>query len=261
MRSRWTSAAIGILTFVILIAAWKAYVSWADVSKFLLPPPESVGAATVELVSESATWDHAWVTLREILWGFALATGLGISIGAILGEFPVLSRAYTPYIVLFQVLPKVAIIPLLLLWFGFGSTSKVLVAAMFAFFPIVVATQAGIRAVEPGHRDLAVTLRANPRQRLILIDFPSALPTILTGMEIGIVLATIGAIVAEYLSGGAGLGYLAVSNLNQLKVDSLFGVIVLLSVMGLLLHAAMAGLRRVLVSWHPSATAGSQPFG
>ena len=101
----------------------------------------------------------------------------------------------------------------------------------------------------------------NPRQRLFLIDFPSALPTILTGMEIGIVLATIGAIVAEYLSGGAGLGYLAVSNLNQLKVDSLFGVIVLLSLMGLLLHGIMAGLRRWLVSWHPSAAAGSQPFG
>jgi NitT/TauT family transport system permease protein len=261
MRSKTTSVIIAVLTFVLIIAAWKAYVVWADVSKFLLPPPESVGAATVELVTERATWEHAWVTLREILWGFALATGVGLSIGAILGEFPVLSRAYTPYIVVFQVLPKVAIIPLLLLWFGFGSTSKLLVAAMFAFFPIVVATQAGIRAVDPGHRDLATTLQASPRQRLFLIDFPSALPTILTGMEIGIVLATIGAIVAEYLSGGEGLGYLAVSNLNQLKVDSLFGVIVLLSLMGLLLHAVMAGLRRWLVSWHPSATAGSQPFG
>ena len=162
---------------------------------------------------------------------------------------------------MFQVLPKVAIIPLLLLWFGFGSTSKSLVAAMFAFFPIVVATQAGIRAVEPGHRDLATTLQVSPRQRLLMIDFPSALPTILTGMEIGIVLATIGAIVAEYLSGGQGLGYLAVSNLNQLKVDSLFGVIVLLSLMGLLLHGVMVGLRRWLVPWHVSAATGTQPFG
>jgi NitT/TauT family transport system permease protein len=261
MRSRTTSVIIGVTTFVVVIAAWKLYVSWADVSKFLLPPPESVGAATVELVTQSATWEHAWVTLKEILWGFLLATGLGLSIGAILGEFPVLARAYTPFIVVFQVLPKVAIIPLLLLWFGFGSTSKSLVAAMFAFFPIVVATQAGIRAVEPGHRDLATTLQVSPRQRLFMIDFPSALPTILTGMEIGIVLATIGAIVAEYLSGGQGLGYLAVSNLNQLKVDSLFGVIVLLSLMGLLLHGVMAGLRRWLVPWHVSAAAGSQPFG
>ena len=102
---------------------------------------------------------------------------------------------------MFQVLPKVAIIPLLLLWFGFGSTSKSLVAAMFAFFPIVVATQAGIRAVEPGRRTLRRRCRSGPRQRLS-IDFPSALPTILTGMEIGIVLATIGTMVAEYLSGG-----------------------------------------------------------
>jgi NitT/TauT family transport system permease protein len=259
-RRRVVSIMIGIVTFAFVIAAWKAYVTWWDVSKFVLPPPESVGAATIELITESATWQHAWVTLKEILWGFLLATVLGVTIGAVLGEFPVLSRAYTPYIVVFQVLPKVAIIPLLLLWFGFGSTSKVLVAAMFAFFPIVVATQAGIRSVEPGHRDLATVLQATPRQRLCMVDLPRALPTLLTGMEIGIVLATIGAIVAEYLSGGEGLGFLAVSNLNQLKVDSLFGVIVLLSLMGLLLHGAMVGLRRLLVSWHPSATAGTQPF-
>ena len=96
-------------------------------------------------------------------------------------------------------------------------------------------------------------------QRIRFIDFPSALPAILTGMEIGIVLATIGAIVAEYLAGGGGLGHLAVVNLNQLKVDSLFGVIVLLSLMGLVLHGAMAGLRRVLVAWHPSAHAAGPP--
>jgi len=260
VRGRTLSLIIGIATFVVLVAAWKAYVSITDVSKFVLPAPESVFHATVELVTDSSTWSQAWVTLSEILEGFAIATVLGIAIGVVLGEVPVLSRAYTPYIVAFQVLPKVAIIPLLLLWFGFGTSSKVAVAAMFAFFPIVVGTQAGIRSVEPNHRDLATTLQASLVQRVRYVDFPSALPAILTGMELGIVLATIGAIVAEYLAGGRGLGHLAVVNLNQLKVDSLFGVIVLLSAMGLLLHATMAGLRRVLVGWHPSARAGrAQP--
>jgi NitT/TauT family transport system permease protein len=259
-HGRLASLAIAVATLVVLIVAWKAYVSWADVSKFVLPPPEDVGGATVELVTDSGTWSDAWVTLSEIVLGFAIAAVAGVLIGAILGEVPLLSRAYTPYIVAFQVLPKVAIIPLLLLWFGFGSSSKVAVAAMFAFFPIVVGTQAGIRSVEPGHRDLATTLQARPTQRLFLIDLPSATPAILTGMEVGIVLATIGAIVAEYLAGGEGLGHLAVVNLNQLKVDSLFGVIVLLSIMGLLLHAVMAGLRRLLVAWHPSAKAGRPPL-
>jgi NitT/TauT family transport system permease protein len=252
---RVPSLALSLVTLVLLIVAWKLYVSWGDVSKFVLPPPEDVGRATIELVTDSKTWSNAWVTLSEILLGFAIAAVAGIVIGAVLGEVPLLSRAYTPYIVTFQVLPKVAIIPLLLLWFGFGSSSKVAVAAMFAFFPIVVGTQAGIRSVEPGHRDLATTLQARPSQCLLLIDLPSATPAILTGMEIGIVLATIGAIVAEYLAGGEGLGHLAVVNLNQLKVDSLFGVIVLMSVMGLLLHSAIAGLRRLVVSWHPSAGA------
>jgi NitT/TauT family transport system permease protein len=260
VRGRSLSLLIGVVTFVALIAAWKAYVSIADVSKFVLPAPESVFHATVDLVADSATWSNAWVTLDEILKGFAIATVLGVTIGIVLGEVPVLSRAYTPYIVAFQVLPKVAIIPILLLWFGFGTSSKVAVAAMFAFFPVVVGTQTGIRSVEPNHRDLAATLQASLVQRVRFVDFPSALPAILTGMEVGIVLATIGAIVAEYLAGGRGLGHLAVVNLNSLKVDSLFGVIVLLSLMGLLLHAAMAGLRRLLVAWHPSANAGRPPL-
>jgi NitT/TauT family transport system permease protein len=259
-RSQLLSLAIGVGTLVVLVVGWKAYVSWANVSRFVLPPPEAVASATVALVSDSATWPHVWVTLGEIVAGFAIATVLGVAIGAVLGELPVLSRAYTPFIVTFQVLPKVAIIPLLLLWLGFGSSSKVAVAAMFAFFPIVVATQAGIRSVDPGHRDLAATLQARPTQRLVLFDLPSALPSMLTGMEIGVVLATIGAIVAEYLSAGKGLGYLAVTNLNALKVDSLFAVIVLLSAMGLALHAVMAGLRRWAVAWHPSASAGSRPL-
>ena len=259
MRGRALSLAIGVVTFLALIAAWKIYVSVADISKFVLPAPENVFRATVELSTDSSTWSQGWVTLSEILEGFLIATVLGVLIGIGLGEVPVLARAYTPYIVAFQVLPKVAIIPLLLLWFGFGTSSKVAVAAMFAFFPIVVGTQAGIRSVEPHHRDLAVTLRTSAVQRIRFVDLPSATPSILTGMEIGIVLATIGAIVAEYLAGGEGLGHLAVVKLNQLQVDSLFGVIVLLSLMGLLLHGAMAGLRRLLVAWHPSArSAGAQ---
>jgi NitT/TauT family transport system permease protein len=150
-------------------------------------------------------------------------------------------------------MPKVAVIPLLLLWMGFGSSARILIAAVFAFFPMTAGTRAGIRAVEPGHLELAATLQASRWQRLWLIEIRSALPSILTGMEVAIVLATVGAVVAEYLSGGEGLGWLAVTNLNQLQVDRLFAIIALLCVVGVVLYGAVAGLRRLLVPWHPSA--------
>jgi NitT/TauT family transport system permease protein len=170
----------------------------------------------------------------------------------LLAEVRVLERALTPLLVALQVIPKVTIIPLLLLWFGFGSGSKVVIAAVFAYFPITMGTLAGLKGAELGHRDLAAVLQARRGQRLWTIELPGALPSILTGMEVGIVLATIGAVVAEYLAGDEGLGWLALRSLNGVRVDELFGVIVLLSLLGFVLYAVVSVLRRVLVPWHPS---------
>lgn len=251
-REHVIAALVGVALFGLFVGAWKAYVVWFDVSKFVLPPPESVARATVDLLSEHRTWHHVWVTFQEIAVGFLAATVFGVLVGVAIGEVRLLDRALTPYLVALQVLPKVAIVPLLLLWFGFGPSAKEIVAATFAFFPITAGTRAGVRAVDPGHRDLVTVLRARPWQRLVNVEMPSALPAILTGMEIGIVLATIGAVVAEYIAGSEGLGWLAVTSLNQLQVDRLFGVIVILSLLGCLLYAVVAGARRLLVPWHHS---------
>jgi NitT/TauT family transport system permease protein len=244
----------------VLLAGWKFYVEAADVSKFVLPPPEDVARGLGEVSGEGDTWHHAWVTLQEILLGFTIASVVGVVLGSLVGEIELLDRALTPYLIVLQVLPKVALVPLLIVWLGFGMSAKAVIAAVFAFFPITWGTRAGLRSIEPGHRDLARTLQANRRQRLALVDLPSALPSILTGMEIGIVLATIGAVVAEFLSASEGLGWYAVANLNQLQVDRLFGVIILLSALGFVLYAAVAGLRRLLVPWHPSAAAITTGF-
>lgn len=252
-RSRIAAFALSIGLFVALLVAWKVYVSVGDISKFVLPPPDEVWHSIVDLLGQGRTWHHVWVTSQEIMLGFGIALVFGLGVGIAIGELPVLDRAMNPFLIALQVLPKVAIIPLLILWMGFGLSAKIVVAAVFAFFPITEGTRAGIRSVEPGHRDLAATLRATRRQRLRFIILPSALPSILTGMEVGVVLATIGAVVAEYLAGGEGLGWLAVASLNQLQVADLFAVIVLLSALGFVAYAAIASLRRILVPWHPSA--------
>lgn len=242
-----------------LLVVWKAYIAVFDVSRFLLPPPEDVWSASVDLVRSERTWHHVRVTLQEIVGGFALAAVAGVLTGTLLGEVRLVERAMNPFLVALQVMPKVALIPLLLLWFGFGIASKVIVAAIFAYFPIATATVAGIKSVDAAHRDLAATLLAGRRHRLWLIELPSALPSILTGMEVGIVLATVGAVVAEYLGGSEGLGWLALISLNYLRVDQLFGVIVLLSLLGFALHTTVVSLRRVLVPWHASASVARLP--
>lgn len=256
MRARLLSLGVSLVLAALLLGAWKAYVEVFDVSRFVLPPPEDVGRATWDLLGDGATWRHTWVTVQEILIGFGIATVLGVLVGAAIGEVPLLERALNPYLVTLQVLPKVAVLPLLILWLGFGPSVKIVIAATFAFFPVMAGTRAGVRSVEPGHRDLVATLQAGLRQRLLLLELPSALPSILTGMEVGIVLATVGAVVAEYLAGSEGLGYLAVSYLNQLQVDALFGIIVILCAVGVAAYGAVVGLRRLLVPWHPSARQG-----
>ena len=252
MRERLLSLVIGLAVLAVLVGGWKLYVEAADISRFVLPPPEDVATATWDLFGEADTWMHLRVTLWEIVAGFVLATVFGVVTGILIGEVRVIERALSPYLIALQVLPKVAIIPLLILWLGFGPSAKIVIAAIFAFFPVTAGTRAGIRSVERNHRDLATTLQASRWQRLVQIDLPSSLPSILTGMEVGIVLATVGAIVAEYLAGGEGLGWLATSYLNQLQVDALFGVIVVMSLLGLVLYGAVLGLRRLLVPWHQS---------
>ena len=240
---------------VAFVVAWKLYSeSLSDTSQtFVLPPPDVVWDALVRVVGEANTWEHAWTTLREILFGFGAAVAIGVVVGVVLGEFPSASRVLNPYLVVLQVLPKVAVIPLLFVWFEFGITTRVVIAAVFAFFPMSTSTRAGIRSVEPGHLELAATLRMSRWRRLWLVELRAALPSILIGMEVAIVFATVGALVAEYLSPGEGLGWLAINSLNQLRVDDLFAIIVLLSALGVLLYAAVASLRRVLVPWHASA--------
>jgi NitT/TauT family transport system permease protein len=131
---------------------------------------------------------------------------------------------------------------------------------VFAFFPMTAATRTGIRSVEPAQLDLAATLQMSRWKRLWLIDMRSALPSILTGMEVAIVLSTVGAVVSEFLAGGReGLGHLAVVNLGALRVDTMFAIVVLLCAMGIALYVTVAGLRRWLVPWHPSAR--QRPLG
>lgn len=241
------------LVLIALIAIWHAYVTIFSVSPFILPSPLEVGKAIVKLLSDPRTWQHTLITLYEIVAGFIIAVIIGIVFGGLLGKIRWLEQTLNPLIVGLQVMPKVALIPLFIVWFGFGVTSKIVLAAVISFFPIMTNTILGIKSVETGHRDVMLALNASRWQTFRDVELPSALPFILTGMEVGIVLATIGAIVGEYLGGSQGLGYLAVSTLNAFDVQSMFGVIFILTALGLILYFLVVMMRRYLTPWHAAA--------
>lgn len=251
-RSTWVTTP---LLFALFIALWKGYVAAFNVSKFILPAPEDVWWAIVELFRGTRILHHARVTLTETLVGFGIAVVIGVALGVVLGKVRPLERMLNPFIVATQVVPKVALIPLFIVWFGFGMTSKIVVAAVLAFFPVLTNTMLGIKSIEEGHKEVMQSLNASRLSRLRLMELRSALPYILTGMELGIVLAIIGAVVGEYLGGSEGLGYLVISSLNAYQVERMFAVLVLLTAVGFLLYAAVLGLKRLAIPWHSSSSA------
>jgi NitT/TauT family transport system permease protein len=238
------------ILLVILIGAWWLYVAQSGISAFILPSPAAVWAAWIDLLKSPRAWHHTALTVYATLTGFAWAVVIGIGLGVLLGRLRWLERTLNPFVVATQVIPKVALVPLFVLWFGFGITSKVIVAAVLAFFPILTNTVLGVKSVETGHLDVMTSLNASRWQTFKRLELPSSLPYILTGMEVGIVLGLIGAIVGEYLGGNQGLGALLIARMNAYETDSLFAVMIHMTILGFLFYFAIGLLRRALIPWH-----------
>ncbi len=246
----WISTPI---LLAITVGLWKLATVVSGISPFVLPPPEAVAGTLASLVREPDVWlVHTRVTLVETVAGFMIALVTGVIVGAVLGRVFWLELAVRPIVVALQVIPKVALIPLFVILFGFGLTAKIVTAAILAFFPIMLNVMLGVRSVEKGHREVMRSLDANRWQTFTYLDFHSTLPYVFAGMEVGIVFALIGAIVGEYLGGNAGLGYMVVVSLNALDAPQLFAIIVLLAALGSILYFAVTGLKRWLIPWHES---------
>lgn len=241
------------LLLLLIFAVWKLYTTVSDISEFVIPTPEAAWASLIDLVLEPETWTvHVWITVFETILGFAFAVVFGVAIGAVLGRIYWLELALRPIIVALQVIPKVALIPIFVILFGFGVTSKVIIAAILAFFPIMLNVMLGVRSVDPGQREVMRSLDAGKWQTFKHLDFHSILPYVFAGMEVGIVFALIGAIVGEYLGANEGLGNLVVVSLNDLNAPQLFAVIILLAALGSVLYFAVTGVKRLMIPWHDS---------
>jgi NitT/TauT family transport system permease protein len=243
---------------LLLVAAWWAYIDLSGISAFILPTPESVWHAWIGLLQSKRAWIDTVMTIYATLLGFLWAMAAGVGLGVLIARVRWLEQTLNPFIVASQVLPKVALVPLFIVWFGFGVTSKVLIAATLAFFPILTNTVLGVKSIDRRHGDVMVSLNATRWQVFRKLELPSSLPYIISGMEVGIVLALIGAIVGEYVGGDLGLGHLLVARMNAFETDGLFAVMIHMTILGSLFYFAISLLRRALIPWHESAPRGTR---
>lgn len=238
--------------YAVLLLAWQVLLPLAHVPAYMVPTPAEILAALWRGLVAGSYLRDLGITLFEMGAGFLIAAVLGMLTGALIVEFRAVERIVYPLIVAVQSLPKIALAPLLLMWIGFGLSSKVAMAALVAFFPVLVNTIAGLRAADRDMNELFRSLRASRVQTLVHLKLPAAAPYIVAGLDVGFVFALLGAIVGEFVGAAAGLGYAIMQMQFQLDTAGVFAVLVLLSLIGLCGHLALRLLRRRVAFWQAS---------
>jgi NitT/TauT family transport system permease protein len=249
--------ALPATTLVLLLAFWEWGVGLLGIGAYLLPPPSMVARALVDMASDGSLWTHLQVTLTETTAGFVIALFAGVTVGALLVQSRLLERAVFGYLVAIQTMPKIALAPLFVAWFGFGLSSKIGVAALIAFFPILVNVIVGLKSCDAGKVDLMKTLSASRWQVFRYVQLPSALPYIVAGVDVAIVFALTGAIVGEFVGATAGLGYQMVLANSEMQVPKVYAVLLVLGGVGVVLHVLVELLRRSLRRWMPASASPS----
>ena len=236
----------GIMLFITL---WALVTYVGNYPSFILPDPFIVFTQLIQLTLDGTLWHHAQATLIQIIGGLLLGVSVATVLGYILAKSPFLERLAGPYIVASQSVPAVAIAPLLVIWFGSGKMSKVLICALVVFFPILINTIIGIRSVDPGLRTMMRSLRANRWQMFTRLEVPAAMPVILGGLKIGVTLSVIGAVVGEFVGADRGLGYLINLAKGLFNTPMMFAALIALAGISLVLYLIVTGLEYWLLAW------------
>jgi len=193
---------------------------------------------------------HIWLTSAEMLLGLAAGCGIGFLCGIVLGETEFLRRLLYPYIIASQVIPKLALVPLFIVWFGFGMTSTVVITALICFFPLLENTMTAIHHVDPQKRELFRMLGATRLQTLLRLKIPAGLPVILAGLRVAVVLALVGAVVAEFIAGRAGLGAMIIASQGMMDSTQMFALLVIITALGMLFYQTTLLLEHWLLRHH-----------
>ncbi len=242
----WTTFPLVLAT---ALALWEGLVRWQDYPPFILPGPGLVARKAWQMAVEGLLWRHVQATLLEIVLGLLLGIGVALVLGYFLGKHPALEHLLSPYLVASQTVPIVAVAPLLVIWFGSGLASKVLVCALIVFFPTLVSTVVGIRNVDPDLRDLMTSLQATPRQVFFKLELPAALPVIFGGLRLSALLSVVGAVVGEFVGADVGLGFLINLGRGILDTSMIFVAVFSLVLVAQLLYGGVRMLEHVFLHW------------
>jgi putative hydroxymethylpyrimidine transport system permease protein len=242
-----------IITVLVFVAAWWAATSFTGVPAFMLPSPQAVAAS---LCAHSAyLLSNTLITLTEILLGLAFGTLLGAVTALGIVFSPWLQRWLMPVLVVSQAIPVFALAPLLVLWFGFGMSSKILMTVLVIFFPVTASFSDGLRRTDLGWLELARTMNASPFAIMRHVRLPAALPAFASGLRVATAAAPIGAIIGEWVGASAGLGYVMINANARIQTDLMFAALLILAVVTITLYIIMDRLLRRLLYWAPD-TAG-----
>jgi NitT/TauT family transport system permease protein len=226
-----------VAAFAVFLLAWKVLVVVTALPPFILPAPETVAQRLIGAWQDGTIWPHFLVTMSEIGLGFLVGAALALVVGYGLARSVLFERLASPYLVAAQAIPILVLAPLLVLWFGSGLLSKVVICALIVFFPVAIATMVGIRSVDARLLELGRSLRATPRQILTTLEIPAALPNIFGGLRVGVTLAVVGAVVGEWAGASKGLAVLInLARGSLFDIPLMFATLVTIAAIGVVLY-------------------------
>lgn len=253
-RKSFSGKGITLIGLIILFTGWWAAVKYMEIPSYILPTPMAVWNAlwsgiAVSPASPLGYYLPLWGTLKNAALGLLIGSGLGLLLGSLMAESRLIEKLVMPYAFALQSLPKVAIAPLIVIWFGFGDGSKVAISALLAFFPMLINSFTGLRAVEPERVDLMRSLSASRFETYRIVKLPNAAPYIFAGLDMAVVYALLGTIVAEFLGAQQGMGVVITQAQAVTDVAGVFAALVILGALGILLHGIVRGLEARIVHW------------
>lgn len=258
MKQALKNAAYPLATFVLFVGAWYAGATLFNLPTYLLPRPDVVLARLAE--DFPYLMKHSWVTTYEAVAGFVLSIVVGVPLAFVIVSSNVIERAIMPWLVLSQTFPKVALAPLIVVWFGLGLWPKILVTFLVAFFPVVISTVVGLRSMEQEMLELARSMKADRFQLFWKFRMPLALPSFFSGLKVSVAFSVVGAVIAEWVGATAGLGYLLLTANANLDTPLLFAVLVILTILGIVLYYAVEVVESRLIPWHATVRLRDTPL-
>ncbi|MBI0177156.1 ABC transporter permease [Bartonella apis] len=242
-------ALLVVVVFILVVGFWETSVRLWEVPTYLLPPPSLIFYQLVRLIKSTLFWDNLGVTMAEVLLGYICGIVLAAILGVAISQVRVFQLALLPYIIAFQTIPTVALAPIFLQWFGYGIASKIVMAALISFFPMLINVIAGLQSAGREEIQMLKAFGANEIQILLKVKLPASLPFVFAGLGLGIIFALIGAIVAEFVGAQKGLGKMLMQFNEQFNIAGQFAILVILALIGVIMHLMVGFAKHRIIFW------------